>query len=337
MSEPTPTDTPINDERMEQLARQTRELIGDTLKMEGVPLSSKGCDLIEALIFEPIRQVRDAERAGRDQAESKLTDERTTSDYLAAAIQMTYPHATAIARYNKGLDKSQSTPAAGIVFCKLEQCETRLTEAIGYLSQSLDCFLVAKSVPTFNSNEPIGGQISVGTFNKFREFLSSTQPPTILAELQKLRGELESMTRRHKAAQDQRDAVIQSVEAMNKSAPLTQDQRGALAGYVADYLQRGVHGVWHDLAAGIAALLKHTEAAESELAALKLKWEAAQIIIEQATSRVSEENTLLRERDALKLKVEAAKETLRQIAPHKFYGHASKLATEAIAQLNDDK
>lgn len=56
-----------------------------------------------------------------------------------------------------------------------------------------------------------------------------------------------------------------ALESINKSAPLTQEQRESLGGYVTEYLRRGVQGVWWDLAEGIAALMKHEQSQQKEL------------------------------------------------------------------------
>lgn len=88
--------------------------------------------------------------------------------------------------------------------------------------------------------------------------------PALLAaahgsEVGRLKSELERLTRRAAA----KDRIIRELIAANEkiiaSAPLTDDQRAELAGYVAAYLDRGVHGVWYDLATGIAALMADNE------------------------------------------------------------------------------
>lgn len=79
------------------------------------------------------------------------------------------------------------------------------------------------------------------------------------SEVERLKSELESLTRRAAA----KDRIIGELIAANEkiiaSAPLTDVQRAQLAGYVAEYLDRGIHGVWYDLATGIAALMEDNE------------------------------------------------------------------------------
>ena len=93
---------------------------------------------------------------------------------------------------------------------------------------------------------------------------TETHRPASLAaahgsEVGRLKSELESLTRRAAA----KDRIIRELIAANEkiiaSAPLTDDQRSELAGYVAAYLDRGVHGVWYELATGIAALMADNE------------------------------------------------------------------------------
>jgi hypothetical protein len=71
--------------------------------------------------------------------------------------------------------------------------------------------------------------------------------------------EVKSLTRRAAA----KDGIIGELIVANQkiiaSAPLTDAQREQLANYVAEYLDRGVHGVWYDLATGIAALMAENE------------------------------------------------------------------------------
>jgi len=53
--------------------------------------------------------------------------------------------------------------------------------------------------------------------------------------------------------------LIEAHEKVILSAPLTENQRSQLASYVTEYLDRGIHGVWYDLATGIAALMADNE------------------------------------------------------------------------------
>lgn len=79
------------------------------------------------------------------------------------------------------------------------------------------------------------------------------------SEVERLKSELEGLTRRAAA----KDRIICELIAANEkiiaSAPLTADQRAQLAGYVTEYLDRGIHGVWYELATGIAALMADNE------------------------------------------------------------------------------
>lgn len=79
------------------------------------------------------------------------------------------------------------------------------------------------------------------------------------SEVDRLKSELEHLRRRCEA----KDRIIVELIAANEniiaSAPLTDGQRSQLAGYVAEYMDRGVHGVWYDLATGIAALMAENQ------------------------------------------------------------------------------
>jgi hypothetical protein len=78
-------------------------------------------------------------------------------------------------------------------------------------------------------------------------------------EVERMKAEIASLRRQAVA----KDRLIRELVAANEriiaSAPLTDAQRADLAGYVANYLDRGVRGVWHDLATGIAALMAENE------------------------------------------------------------------------------
>lgn len=95
--------------------------------------------------------------------------------------------------------------------------------------------------------------------------------------------ERDTYKRLREAAHEQLDAAVGATANALKVAPLTEDQRKALAYYCADYLQRGIHGVWHELATGIAALLKHAQSQDTELSTLRRQVEEARRFIQDVT------------------------------------------------------
>ena len=95
------------------------------------------------------------------------------------------------------------------------------------------------------------------------ESATSQARPSLCAapgsEVERLKSELEGLTRRYEARGRIIRELIEANEKIVASAPLTDAQRGELARYVAQYLDRGVRGVWYDLATGIAALMAENE------------------------------------------------------------------------------
>lgn len=79
------------------------------------------------------------------------------------------------------------------------------------------------------------------------------------SEVERLKSELQGLTRRAAAKDRIIGELIRANEKIIASAPLTDEQRSELASYVAAYLERGVHGVWYELATGIAALMADNE------------------------------------------------------------------------------
>lgn len=86
--------------------------------------------------------------------------------------------------------------------------------------------------------------------------------------IKQLEDENRSWKIRHTSANRETRQIQDAVARNAKAAPLSEAHRLALVDYVTSYISRGINGVWWDLAQGIAALLKHADELEQQLASL---------------------------------------------------------------------
>lgn len=124
------------------------------------------------------------------------------------------------------------------------------------------------------------------------------------AALAEANGVISRWEKRHAAAQRELDKTITAFAEANKSESLTEDQKIALADYCASYLDRGVKGVWHDLASAIASMLKDRDSLAKQLEASTKECDAR---LERINVVNSENWKLEQERDAAREEIQETK------------------------------
>jgi hypothetical protein len=83
--------------------------------------------------------------------------------------------------------------------------------------------------------------------------------------IKELKRELELSNIRIEGLRNTNRQLFECLCKVNESKTITKEQRQELADYCAAYLQRGIQGVWYELATGIAAMLKENKELRKKL------------------------------------------------------------------------